>query len=89
MALGAQREDVLRLVVTQGTRLALVGVAIGAIAALLSSRLLASLLFGVKATDPATYSCATILLFIAGLTACYLPARRATSVDPVQALHSE
>lgn len=89
MALGARREDVLRLVVTQGTKLALVGVAIGAIAALLSTRLLASLLFGVKATDPVTYSCATILLFIAGLTACYLPARRATSVDPVQALHSE
>jgi len=89
MALGARRKDVLRLVVTQGTKLALVGVAIGAIAALLSTRLLASLLFGVRATDPVTYFCATILLFIAGLTACYLPARKATSVDPVQALHSE
>ena len=89
MALGARRKDVLRLVVTQGTKLALVGVAIGAIAALLSTRLLASLLFGVRTTDPVTYFCATILLFIAGLTACYLPARKATSVDPVQALHSE
>ena len=89
MALGARREDVLRLVVTQGTKLALVGVAIGAIAALLSSRLLASLLFGVKATDPVTYLCATILLFIAGLAACYLPALKATSVDPVQALRRE
>jgi len=89
MALGARREDVLRLVVTQGTKLALVGVAIGAIAALLSTPLLASLLFGVKATDPVTYLCATILLFIAGLAACYLPARKATGVDPVRALHSD
>jgi ABC-type antimicrobial peptide transport system permease subunit len=89
MALGARREDVLRLVVTQGTKLALVGVAIGATAALLSTRLLASLLFGVKPTDPVTYLCATMLLVVAGLAACYVPARKATSVDPVQSLRSE
>jgi len=89
MALGAQREEVLRLVVAQGTKLALVGVAIGALAALLSTRLLASLLFGVKATDPITYLCAALLLVIAGTAACYLPARKATRVDPVQALHRE
>ena len=89
MALGARREDVLRLVVTQGTKLALVGVGTGAIAALTSTHLLASLLFGVKATDPVTYLGASILLLVAGLAACYLPARKATGVDPVQALRSE
>ena len=89
MALGAQREDVLRLVVTQGTRLALVGVAFTPKSKQANRRLESSAAIAPIATDPATYSCATILLFIAGLTACYLPARRATSVDPVQALHSE
>jgi predicted permease len=89
MALGARREDVLRLIVGQGTRLALIGVATGAIAALISTRLLASLLFGVKTIDPATYICVTVLLIFVTLAACYLPARRAASIDPMQALRSE
>jgi predicted permease len=89
MALGARRQDVLRLVVAQGIKLALGGVAIGAAAALLFARLLASLLFGVKATDPVTYIGGMILLLVAGLVACYLPARKATGVDPVQALRVE
>jgi len=89
MALGARREDVLRLVVTQGTKLALVGVGIGAIAALISTHLLASLLFGVNAADPAAFLGGMILLLVASLAACYLPARKATGVDPVQALRVE
>jgi predicted permease len=89
MALGARRQDVLRLVVGQGTKLALIGVATGTIAALLSMRLLASLLFGVKTTDPATYVCVTVLLFLVACAACYFPARRAASIDPMQALRTE
>ena len=89
MALGARRVDVLQLVVSQGTKLALIGVAIGVMAALLSTRLLASFLFGVKATDPVTFLCATILSVFVAVAACYLPARRATSIDPAQSLHVE
>jgi predicted permease len=89
MALGARREDVLRLVVGQGTKLAFVGVAAGAIAALISTRLLASLLFGVNTTDPVTYICVTVLVVLVAPAACYFPARRAMCVDPVQALRTE
>ena len=89
MALGARREDVVRLILGQGTRLALIGVVTGAIAALISTRLLASLLFGVKTIDPATYIWVTVLLMFVTLAACYLPARRAASIDPMQALRSE
>jgi putative ABC transport system permease protein len=89
MALGARRVDVLQLVVTQGTKLALIGVAIGTMAAFLSMRLLNSFLFGIKATDPWTYFCAIILLIFVAVAACYLPARRATSIDPAQSLHVE
>jgi macrolide transport system ATP-binding/permease protein len=89
MALGARREDVLRLVVGQGATLAFIGVTAGAIAALISMRMLASLLFGVKTTDPATYICVTVLLVVVALVACYVPARRAASIDPMRALRTE
>jgi macrolide transport system ATP-binding/permease protein len=89
MALGARREDVVRLVVGQGTKLALIGLVAGSLAAVVSTRLLASLLFGVKTTDPATYIFVSVLLFCVALAACYYPARRAVRVDPMQALRSE
>lgn len=89
MALGARRGDVLRMVVGQGTRLAFLGVVIGSIAALISTHLLASLLFGVNTSDPVTYICVTVLLFLVAPAACYFPARRAMRVDPVQALRTE
>jgi predicted permease len=89
IALGARREDVLRLVVGQGTKLALMGLVTGSVAALISTRLMASLLFGVKTTDPATYISATVLLFLVAFAACYYPARRAMHVDPMQALRAE
>jgi hypothetical protein len=87
MALGARRSDVLQLVLSQGTKLVLIGVALGAIAALLSTRLLAALLFGVKPTDPVTFFGVSILLMLVAIAACYFPARRATYVDPAQSLH--
>ena len=89
IALGAQRWDVLRLVVAQGLRLTLMGIGLGCLAALALTRLLVSLLFGVGAGDPLTFS--TIGLFLAAVTmlACYLPARRASRVDPVVALRAE
>ena len=89
MALGARREDVLRLVVGQGTKLALIGVATGSIAALISTRLLASLLFGVNRADPVTYVCVSVLVLLVAPLACYLPAQRAMRVDPMQALRTE
>jgi predicted permease len=89
MALGAGREDVLRLVVEQGAKLALIGVLTGSVAALISTRLLASLLFGVETADPATYISVTVLLFLVALAACYYPARRAMHIDPMQALRTE
>lgn len=86
IALGAQRRDVLRLVLAQGTRLTLLGVAIGILAALAFSRLLATLLFGVSATDPLTFAGVAGLLAFVALAACFIPARRATRVDPIVAL---
>ena len=89
IALGAQSRDVLHLVLGQGTRLAVTGAGIGIGAAIVSGRLLASLLFGVKATDPVTVLGASLLLVGAALAACYVPARRAMRVDPIVALRYE
>ncbi len=89
MALGAEKHDVLWLVVRQGLSLALAGVAIGVIAALLLARLISSLLFGVKSTDPLTFIGVSFLLLAITLLAGYIPARRASKVDPVVALRYE
>jgi predicted permease len=89
MALGAQREYILRLILGQGTKLALIGVAIGVAAAFGLSRFLSSLLYGVKPTDPLTFLGVTIMLVLVTLLACYIPARRAMRVDPMVALKYE
>jgi len=86
MALGAEKSDVLRLIVGHGLALALMGVAIGLGAALLLSHLLASILYGVRPTDPATYAGVSLLVMLASILAGYLPARRAAKVDPMTAL---
>ena len=89
MALGAQHEDILRLVLVQGTRMALVGVAIGIGAALGLTHLMANQLFGVSAHDPLTFAAVALLLVIVAVAACYVPARRAMRVDPMAALRHE
>jgi predicted permease len=89
MALGAGRRDVLRMVLGQGAKMALVGVALGLAAALGITRLMVNLLFGVSPHDPATLAGVAVLLVVVALTACYIPARRATRVDPMVALRCE
>src|SRR6267154_2671209 len=89
MALGGQGEDILRLILGQGTKLALIGVAIGIAAALGLSRFLSGLLYGVKPTDPLTFLGVTIMIVLVTLLACYIPARRAMRVDPMVALKYE
>ena len=89
MALGAQRGSVLRLVVGSGVRLAVAGIAVGIVAALALTRLMTELLFGVGATDPLTFGAVTVVLVAASLLASYIPARRATNVDPIVALRHE
>jgi len=86
MALGAQPRQVLRLVLRQGMLLALIGAAVGILVALPVARLASGLLYGVSATDPITYAAITLLLMGVALLACYLPARRATRIDPLVAL---
>jgi predicted permease len=88
-ALGAGASDLRRMIVGQGLRAILPGVAIGIAGSLALTRTLESLLFGVTATDPLTFACVTLLLVAAGLLASYVPARRATRVDPVLALRQE
>ena len=89
IAMGAQPGDVLRLILGFGAKLAFVGVVIGVIAALALTQLMKTLLFGVTATDPETMAAVSITLIAVTLLACYIPARRAMSVDPVIALRSE
>jgi len=89
IALGAQRQSVLRLILGQGAKLAVVGVIVGLIGAFALTRLMASLLYGVSPRDLATFSVVPWLVLILILAGCYLPARRATKVDPMVALRYE
>ena len=86
MALGAQRSDVLALVIRQGMRLTVIGVVVGVGGAFALTRLMANLLFGVAATDPLTFAVIPLLLLFVAFVACYLPARRAARLDPTIAL---
>ncbi|HVF42538.1 MAG TPA: FtsX-like permease family protein, partial [Pyrinomonadaceae bacterium] len=89
MALGAQPARVLVLVLRQGLLLTLAGIGIGLVGALALTRVMSSLLFGVNATDPLTFAAIVPLVAIVSLVACYIPARRATRIDPLVALRYE
>jgi putative ABC transport system permease protein len=89
MALGAQQGEILRSVLGHGMGLAAIGVVIGITAAAALTRIMSSLLFGVQATDPATFLSVSVLLLLVAMAACYIPARRAIKVDPMLALRYE
>ena len=89
MALGAQRRDILHLVLAEGAKMAMVGAAIGIAASLSLTRLMAKLLFGVSAHDPLTYASVAALLMLVAIAACYLPAQRAMRIDPMTSLRRE
>jgi len=89
MALGAQKGEVLGLILRGGLQLALVGVAIGLVGAFALTRYLSSLLFGIQPTDPVTFGTVALALTAVALLACWLPARRAARVDPMEALRGE
>jgi putative ABC transport system permease protein len=89
IALGAKPGEVVRLVLSDGLRLTLAGVAIGVAGALATSRLLAGLLVGIGSNDPITFAAIVLLLVLVALAACWVPARRAAAVDPLTALRAE
>jgi ABC-type antimicrobial peptide transport system permease subunit len=89
MAFGADRSDVLKLIIRQGIGLTLAGVAIGFLASLALTRLMQKLLFGIRPSDPITFVVITVVLCAVPLLACYIPARSATKVDPMVALRYE
>jgi ABC-type antimicrobial peptide transport system permease subunit len=87
--MGAQTPRILRLIVGQGMRLALAGLTLGLLGAFAATRVLSSLLFGISAHDPLTFGGVALVLAVAAVLACYIPARRATRVDPIIALRYE
>jgi putative ABC transport system permease protein len=89
IALGAQQNNVMRLILGEGMLVILIGLAIGLAGSLALTRFISSLLFGVTATDPLTFAGVAVLLAVVALAACYIPARRATRVDPMVALRYE
>jgi putative ABC transport system permease protein len=89
MALGADRKMVLQQVLREGLGVTLFGVGVGLVVALALSQVMAGYVYGIKATDPITYAVATLVLILTALMACYVPARRAASVNPMKALRTE
>ena len=86
IAVGAQRADILRMVLREGLSLSIIGLAVGLVGAAALGRLLSGLIFGVTPTDPLTFVGVSLLLFVVAAAACYFPARRAARIDPVGAL---
>lgn len=89
LALGAQRRSILAMVLRQGLALAIAGATVGLVGAVIVSRLMRGMLYGVKPTDPLTFVGVAVLLIVVALLACYIPARRAVGVDPLVALRYE